>query len=60
MFERSTAWHEGGVIYKRVVRDRDSDVMFKIRFTYKDLGLCKTCDALKDTDAKSKEWLDFT
>ena len=33
MFERSTAWAEGVVVGTGV---RDSDVMFKIRFNYKD------------------------
>ena len=36
MFERSTAWAEGVVVGTGV---RDSDVMFKIRFNYKDLAL---------------------
>ena len=52
-------WTEGGVIYSEVVRDRDSDVMFHIRFSYQDLGLCAECDKLKETDAKSKVWKDF-
>ena len=59
MFERSEEWAEGGVIYGGVVRDRDSDVMFHIRFAYKSLGLCSTCETLKDTDAKSEIWKKF-
>ena len=59
MFERSMLWHEGGVIFSGIVRDRDSDVMFHIRYIYKDLGLCALCTKLKDTNAKSKEWKKF-
>lgn len=59
MFERSRQWAEGGVVYGGVVRDRDSDVMFSIRFIYNDLSLCSTCTRLKDTDAKSPEWKKF-
>ena len=59
MFEQSRQWAEGGVVYGGVVRDRDSDVKFSIRFIYKDLSLCGTCTRLKDTDAKSPEWKKF-
>ena len=59
MFLRSETWVEGGVVYGGVVRDRDSDVMFHIRFSYQSLGLCSTCEPLKDTDAKSDAWKKF-
>ena len=59
MFERSESWQEGGVVFDSVVRDRDSDVMFHIRFAYKDLGLCSTCTKLQHTNAKSPEWKTF-
>ena len=35
-------------MYGGVVRDRDSDLMFHIRFSYQSLGLCSTCDAKSD------------
>ena len=59
MFARSTVWPEGGAVFGGVVRDRDSDVMFHIRWTYKELGLCNTCAGLKDTDAKDPKWKKF-
>ncbi|CAL4122156.1 unnamed protein product, partial [Meganyctiphanes norvegica] len=59
MFERSMLWQEGGVIYSGVVRDRDSDVMFHIRYLYKDLGLCEQCTRFKNIDAKSTVWKSF-
>jgi hypothetical protein len=60
IFEASRTWPEGGVIMNSVIRDRDSDLMFKIRYVYADLGLCAECDAMKDKEASSKEWKAFS
>ena len=55
MFRRSRQWFEGkGAVYHKVIRDRDSDLMFKIRYVYEDLGLCETCKKFIGVPAANK------
>ena len=60
MFSRSRNWFNNeGVIYHTVVRDRDSDLMFKIRFLYEDLGMCDICSKFIGVPASDKIWKKF-
>ena len=54
-FEQSTQWPEGGVIYGTIIRDRDSDLMFHIQYSYKHVGLKKNEGSNDESDEDCDE-----